>query len=74
MTTESGSDSESKADQEAERQEAVGPQGRAGAQPGPELPSEEQQALEQFEEAAAHSTPVRKEVSPLSLTPPSLTD
>ncbi|XP_040826536.1 band 4.1-like protein 3 [Ochotona curzoniae] len=63
MTTESGSDSESKADQEAERQEAVGPQGRAGAQPGPELPSEEQQALEQFEEAAAHSTPVRKEVT-----------
>ncbi|XP_058533144.1 band 4.1-like protein 3 isoform X3 [Ochotona princeps] len=63
MTTESGSDSESKADQEAERQEAAGPQGRAGAQPGPELPSEEQQALEQFEEAAAHSTPVRKEVT-----------
>nr|XP_051707355.1 band 4.1-like protein 3 isoform X31 [Oryctolagus cuniculus] len=63
MTTESGSDSESKPDQEAEPQEAAGPQGRPGPQPGPEPPSEEQQALEQFEEAAAHSTPVRKEVT-----------
>lgn len=56
-------DSESKPDQEAEPQEAAGPQGRPGPQPGPEPPSEEQQALEQFEEAAAHSTPVRKEVT-----------
>lgn len=66
MTTESGSDSESKPEQEAEPQEAAGPQGRAGAQPGPgtEPGGEEQrQALEQFEGAAAHSTPVRKEVS-----------
>lgn len=63
MTTESGSDSESKQDQEAEPQEAAGPQGHPGPQPGPEPPSEQQQALEQFEEAAAHSTPVRKEVT-----------
>ncbi|XP_073068935.1 band 4.1-like protein 3 isoform X5 [Manis javanica] len=66
MTTESGSDSESKPEQEAEPQEAAGPQGRAGAQPGPgtEPGGEEQrQALEQFEGAAAHSTPVRKEVT-----------
>ncbi|KAK2505828.1 hypothetical protein MC885_019877 [Smutsia gigantea] len=66
MTTESGSDSESKPEQEAEPQEAAGPQGRTGAQPGPgpEPEGEEQrQALEQFEGAAAHSTPVRKEVT-----------
>ncbi|XP_031224547.1 band 4.1-like protein 3 isoform X24 [Mastomys coucha] len=62
MTTESGSDSESKPDQEAEPQEAAGPQGQAGAQPGPEPASEEQPALEQFPEAAAHSTPVKREV------------
>ncbi|XP_047649724.1 band 4.1-like protein 3 isoform X1 [Phacochoerus africanus] len=64
MTTESGSDSESKPEQEAEPQEAAGPQGHAGVQPGPEPGAEEQpQAPEQFEEAAAHSTPVRKEVT-----------
>ncbi|XP_012882635.1 PREDICTED: band 4.1-like protein 3 isoform X2 [Dipodomys ordii] len=68
MTTESGSDSESKPDQEAEPQEAAaGPQGQAGAPPGPpEPPSgsrEEEPALEQFSGAAAHSTPVRKEVT-----------
>ncbi|XP_044099296.1 band 4.1-like protein 3 isoform X4 [Neovison vison] len=65
MTTESGSDSESKPEQEAEPQEAAGAQGHAGAPqgPGPEPGSEEQhQALEQFQ-AAAHSTPVRKEVT-----------
>ncbi|XP_061255871.1 band 4.1-like protein 3 isoform X10 [Bos javanicus] len=61
MTTESGSDSESKPEQEAEPQEAAG---HEGAQPGPEPAAEEQpQAPEQFEEAAAHSTPVRKEVT-----------
>ncbi|XP_037066078.1 LOW QUALITY PROTEIN: band 4.1-like protein 3 [Peromyscus leucopus] len=66
MTTESGSDSESKPDQEAEPREAAGPQGHAGAQPGPEPPSgssEEPPALEQFPAAAAHSTPVKREVS-----------
>ncbi|XP_036906200.1 band 4.1-like protein 3 isoform X13 [Sturnira hondurensis] len=63
MTTESGSDSESKPEQEAEPREAAGPQGPAGAQqPGPG-PEEQRQALEQFEAAAAHSTPVRKEVT-----------
>ncbi|XP_047552580.1 band 4.1-like protein 3 isoform X15 [Lutra lutra] len=65
MTTESGSDSESKPEQEAEPQEAAGAQGHAGAPqgPGPDPSSEEQhQALEQFQ-AAAHSTPVRKEVT-----------
>ncbi|KAF6302852.1 erythrocyte membrane protein band 4.1 like 3 [Rhinolophus ferrumequinum] len=60
MTTESGSDSESKPEQEAEPQEAAGPQGLTGAQPGPE---EQRQALEQFAAAAAHSTPVKKEVT-----------
>ncbi|XP_036178439.1 band 4.1-like protein 3 isoform X12 [Myotis myotis] len=60
MTTESGSDSESKPEQEAEPQEAAGPQGPERAQPGPE---EQHQALEQFSAAAAHSTPVRKEVT-----------
>lgn len=58
-------DSESKPEQEAEPQEAAGAQGHAGAPqgPGPEPSGEEQhQALEQFQ-AAAHSTPVRKEVT-----------
>ncbi|XP_040130895.2 band 4.1-like protein 3 isoform X23 [Ictidomys tridecemlineatus] len=69
MTTESGSDSESKADQETEPQEAAGAQGQAGSQPGPPEPpsgsgsGEEPPALEQFEAAAAHSTPVRREVT-----------
>ncbi|XP_068955784.1 band 4.1-like protein 3 isoform X9 [Petaurus breviceps papuanus] len=66
MTTESGSDSESKQDQEPEHQEASGQQGQAGAPPQPpeRQPSEErQQALEQFSAAAAHSTPVKKEVT-----------
>ncbi|XP_059751245.1 band 4.1-like protein 3 isoform X3 [Balaenoptera ricei] len=68
MTTESGSDLESKPEQEAEPQEAAGPEGHAGAQlgaqPGGEPGTEEQPpALEQLEEAAAHSTPVRKEVT-----------
>lgn len=59
-------DSESKPDQEAEPQEAAGPQGHAGTQPGPEPASgssEEPPALEQFPAAAAHSTPVKREVS-----------
>ncbi|XP_071064556.1 band 4.1-like protein 3 isoform X12 [Dasypus novemcinctus] len=54
MTTESGSDSESKQDQEAESQEAGGQQG---------LGVEQEQAVEQFPEAAGHSTPVKKEVT-----------
>ncbi|KAM6149164.1 band 4.1-like protein 3 isoform 1-T1 [Erethizon dorsatum] len=64
MTTESGSDSESKPEQEAAPQEAAGAQGHAGPQ-GEEPPSAsaEPQALEQFEGAAEHSTPVRKEVT-----------
>ncbi|XP_032458866.1 band 4.1-like protein 3 isoform X3 [Phocoena sinus] len=63
MTTESGSDLESKPEQEAEPQEGhAGAQ--LGAQPGAEPGTEEQpRALEQLEEAAAHSTPVRKEVT-----------
>ncbi|XP_074058524.1 band 4.1-like protein 3 isoform X10 [Macrotis lagotis] len=66
MTTESGSDSESKQDQEPEHQEAPGQQGQAGAQQQPTeqpLREEHQQALEQFSAAAAHSTPVKKEVT-----------
>ncbi|XP_051826377.1 band 4.1-like protein 3 isoform X9 [Antechinus flavipes] len=66
MTTESGSDSESKQDQEPEHQEASGQQGQAGAQQQPPeqpLREEHQQALEQFSAAAAHSTPVKKEVT-----------
>lgn len=61
-----GSDSESKPDQEAEPQEAAGPQEQAGAQAAPEPAGgnvEEQPGLEQFPEAAAHSTPVKREVS-----------
>lgn len=64
MTTESGSDSESKPEQEAVPQEEAGAQGHVGAQ-GEEPPSAsvEPQVLEQFEGAAAHSTPVHKEVA-----------
>ncbi|XP_029387407.1 band 4.1-like protein 3 isoform X8 [Mus pahari] len=72
MTTESGSDSESKPDQEAESQEAAGPQGQAGARSGPEPAGgnggggageeKQQPAIEQFPEAAAHSTPVKREI------------
>ncbi|XP_043834349.1 band 4.1-like protein 3 isoform X24 [Dromiciops gliroides] len=66
MTTESGSDSESKQDQEPEHQEASGQQGQTGAQQQPseqQLREDHQQALEQFSAAAAHSTPVKKEVT-----------
>lgn len=64
MTTESGSDSESK-DKEQDQEENPAQEGTAESQPQeqqPQQPSEEQQtALEQFSAVAAHSTPVRKE-------------
>ncbi|KFW82317.1 Band 4.1-like 3 [Manacus vitellinus] len=69
MTTESGSDSESK-DKEQDQQESPAQQGAAEDQPQDQQqqqqqqqqPSEEpQNALEQFSAVAAHSTPVKKE-------------
>ncbi|XP_050826652.1 band 4.1-like protein 3 isoform X4 [Serinus canaria] len=67
MTTESGSDSESK-DKEQDQEESPAQEGAAETQPQeqqpqpPQPPSEEPQtALEQFSAVAAHSTPVRKE-------------
>ncbi|XP_068003685.1 band 4.1-like protein 3 isoform X7 [Melanerpes formicivorus] len=64
MTTESGSDSESK-DKEQDQQEDPTQQGAAETQPQDQQqqpPSEEhQKALEQFSAVAAHSTPVKKE-------------
>ncbi|XP_061852088.1 band 4.1-like protein 3 isoform X2 [Colius striatus] len=62
MTTESGSDSESK-DKEQDQQESPTQQGATGIQPqDQQQPSEENQsALEQFSAVAAHSTPVKKE-------------
>ncbi|XP_041333617.1 band 4.1-like protein 3 isoform X1 [Pyrgilauda ruficollis] len=67
MTTESGSDSESK-DKEQDQEESPAQEGAAETQPQeqqpqqPQQPSEEHQtALEQFSAVAAHSTPVRKE-------------
>ncbi|XP_054020128.1 band 4.1-like protein 3 isoform X18 [Dryobates pubescens] len=64
MTTESGSDSESK-DKEQDQQENPTQQGAAETQPQDQQqqpPSEEhQKALEQFSAVAAHSTPVKKE-------------
>ncbi|XP_037235375.1 band 4.1-like protein 3 isoform X11 [Falco rusticolus] len=62
MTTESGSDSESK-DKEQDQQEGAAQQGAAETQPQEQQqPSEEHQnALEQFSAVAAHSTPVKKE-------------
>ncbi|XP_056339527.1 band 4.1-like protein 3 isoform X1 [Oenanthe melanoleuca] len=68
MTTESGSDSESK-DKEQDQEESPAqegvaetqPQDQQQQQPQQQQPSEEQTALEQFSAVAAHSTPVRKE-------------
>ncbi|XP_065608066.1 band 4.1-like protein 3 isoform X2 [Cyrtonyx montezumae] len=64
MTTESGSDSESK-DKEQDQQEAPAQPGAAAEVPPQEqqqqLSEEDQSALEQFSAVAAHSTPVRKE-------------
>ncbi|KAM4793482.1 band 4.1-like protein 3 isoform 12-T13 [Cyanocitta cristata] len=70
MTTESGSDSESK-DKEQDQEESPAQEGAAETQPQDQQqqpqqpqqqPSEEHQtALEQFSAVAAHSTPVRKE-------------
>ncbi|XP_072183532.1 band 4.1-like protein 3 isoform X10 [Excalfactoria chinensis] len=66
MTTESGSDSESK-DKEQDQQEAPAQPGAAAEVPPQEqqqqqqLSEEHQNALEQFSAVAAHSTPVRKE-------------
>ncbi|XP_068048037.1 band 4.1-like protein 3 isoform X36 [Anomalospiza imberbis] len=64
MTTESGSDTESK-DKEQDQEESPAQEGTAETQPQeqqPQQPSEEHQtALEQFSAVAAHSTPVRKE-------------
>ncbi|XP_062356997.1 band 4.1-like protein 3 [Cinclus cinclus] len=63
MTTESGSDSESK-DKEQDQEESPAQEGAQPQQQQPQQqqPSEEHQtALEQFSAVAAHSTPVRKE-------------
>ncbi|XP_063182661.1 band 4.1-like protein 3 isoform X2 [Chroicocephalus ridibundus] len=68
MTTESGSDSESK-DKEQDQQESPAQQGAAETQPQDQQPPDQQQqpsdehqnALEQFSAVAAHSTPVKKE-------------
>ncbi|XP_077208851.1 band 4.1-like protein 3 isoform X30 [Paroedura picta] len=64
MTTEPGSDSESK-DQDQEPKEASGQQGTAGTgtQAHHQLSEEQQNELEQFSAVAAHSTPVKKEQS-----------
>ncbi|XP_064299034.1 band 4.1-like protein 3 isoform X16 [Phalacrocorax carbo] len=62
MTTESGSDSESK-DKEQDQQESPAQQEAAGTQPQDQqqLSEEHQNALEQFSAVADHSTPVKKE-------------
>uniref|UniRef100_A0A8C0EVG8 Erythrocyte membrane protein band 4.1 like 3 n=1 Tax=Bubo bubo TaxID=30461 RepID=A0A8C0EVG8_BUBBB len=63
MTTESGSDSESK-DKEQDQQESPAQQGAVDRQPQDQqqqLSEEHQNALEQFSAVAAHSTPVKKE-------------
>ncbi|XP_065524116.1 band 4.1-like protein 3 isoform X12 [Lathamus discolor] len=62
MTTESGSDSESK-DKEQDQQESPAQQGAAETQPQDQqqLSEEHHNALEQFSAVAAHSTPVKKE-------------
>ncbi|XP_053794739.1 band 4.1-like protein 3 isoform X17 [Vidua chalybeata] len=67
MTTESGSDSESK-DKEQDQEESPAQEGTAETQPQEQQPQQLQQpseehqtVLEQFSAVAAHSTPVRKE-------------
>ncbi|KFO97420.1 Band 4.1-like 3 [Calypte anna] len=62
MTTESGSDSESK-DKEQDQQEGAAQQGAAETQPQDQqqLSEEHQKEIEQFSAVAAHSTPVKKE-------------
>ncbi|XP_057253506.1 band 4.1-like protein 3 isoform X11 [Pezoporus wallicus] len=62
MTTESGSDSESK-DKEQDQQESPAQQEAAETQPQDQqqLSEEHHNALEQFSAVAAHSTPVKKE-------------
>lgn len=63
MTTESGSDSESK-DKEQDQQESPAQQGAAETQPQEQQPppsEEHPNAVEQFSAVAAHSTPVKKE-------------
>ncbi|KFQ57021.1 PREDICTED: band 4.1-like protein 3 [Nestor notabilis] len=62
MTTESGSDSESK-DKEQDQQESTAQQGAAETQPQDQqqLSEEHHNVLEQFSAVAAHSTPVKKE-------------
>ncbi|XP_073535200.1 band 4.1-like protein 3 isoform X28 [Phyllobates terribilis] len=55
MTLETGSDSETKQDQEKD-QKAIG-----GTQPGQQPGEDHQNALEHFPEAAAHSTPLKSE-------------
>ncbi|XP_058033292.1 band 4.1-like protein 3 isoform X2 [Ahaetulla prasina] len=61
MTTESGSDSESK-DQDQEQKETPGDQEKATQeQQSKQAKEEHQNALEQFSSVAAHSTPVKKE-------------
>ncbi|KAM9022430.1 band 4.1-like protein 3 isoform 10-T12 [Ara ararauna] len=62
MTTEPGSDSESK-DKEQDQQESTAQQGATETQPQDQqqLSEEHHNALEQFSAVAAHSTPVKKE-------------
>lgn len=55
MTLETGSESESKQDQEKDQK------GTSGTQPGQQPEEDHQNALEHFPAAAAHSTPLKSE-------------
>ncbi|MEE6464406.1 hypothetical protein FKM82_006251 [Ascaphus truei] len=63
MTSESGSDSESKQDQENDQRDKAHKKGATGKQQGQQLGEDHQNAVEHIPAAAAHSTPLKSEKS-----------
>ncbi|KAM8966758.1 band 4.1-like protein 3 isoform 2-T2 [Pelodytes ibericus] len=61
MTSESGSDSESKQDQEKDQRDGKQQKLESGTQPAQQTGEEHQNAVEHFPAAAAHSTPLKSE-------------
>ncbi|KAM4688109.1 band 4.1-like protein 3 isoform 2-T3 [Discoglossus pictus] len=64
MTSETGSDSEAKQDQEKEQQGQAQQKEAAGTQPEQQSGDDHQNAVEHFPAAAAHSTPLKSEKNP----------
>ncbi|CAH2284777.1 band 3 isoform X1 [Pelobates cultripes] len=61
MTSETGSDSESKQDQDKDQRDGTQKKVAAAGQPGQEAAEDHQNAVEHFPAAAAHSTPLKSE-------------